>query len=233
MRNKQSDIRPADKNTGKKITTIRVWDIPTRIFHWLLVVLVISAFITAKIGGTAMKYHELSGFAVLSLVAFRLVWGFVGGRQSRFSAFVKGPAAVFHYASSLLRKDSAPYVGHNPLGGWSIMAMLMSLLIQTATGLFANDDILTEGPLYDLVSKQTSDWLTGIHHLNQNVLLGLVGLHICAIMFYLVAKHENLLIAMITGKKTWGNEIESSYGSPLRALVLVVVVTAVAYFIIY
>ena len=229
----KSDIRPANKRTGKKTWSIRVWDIPTRIFHWLLVVLVIFTFITGKIGGTAMTYHELGGFAVLSLVAFRLLWGFAGGRQSRFSAFVKGPAAVFRYASSLPGKDSAPYVGHNPLGGWSIMAMLISLLIQTGTGLFANDDILTEGPLYDLVSKQTSDWLTGIHHLNQNVLTGLVTLHIGAILFYLFAKRENLLIPMITGKKTWDREIDSSYGNPIGALLLAVMVTAVAYFIIY
>ena len=233
MRNNKSDIPQAKKSAGTKVRLIQVWDIPTRIFHWLLVGLVIVSFITGKIGGTAMPYHEVSGFAVLSLVVFRLVWGIIGGQQSRFSAFVKGPATVLRYASTLPRKDSTPYIGHNPLGGWSIIAMLISLLIQTGTGLFANDDILTEGPLYDLVSKQTSDWLTGLHHLNQNVLLGLVVLHICAILFYLLAKRENLLIPMITGKKTWEHEMDSAYGNPIWALLLAVVVTAVAYLIIY
>jgi cytochrome b len=233
VKNNKSDNRSAKEHTGKKVYSIPVWDIPTRIFHWLLAGLVILSFITGKIGGTAMKYHELGGFAVLSLVVFRLVWGVIGGQQSRFSAFVKGPATVLRYASSLPRKDSTPYIGHNPLGGWSIIAMLISLLIQTGTGLFANDDILTEGPLYDLVSKHTSDWLTGLHHLNRNVLLGLVVLHICAIMFYLLAKRENLLVPMITGKKTWEHEMDSAYGNPMWALLLAVVVTAVAYFIIY
>ena len=233
MKKNKSDIRPAKESTAKKEYSIPIWDIPTRIFHWLLAALVILAFITGKIGGTAMKYHELSGFAVLSLVVFRLVWGFAGGQQSRFSSFVRGPVTVLRYASSLLRKDSAHYIGHNPLGGWSIIAMLISLLLQTGTGLFANDDILTEGPLFHLVSKQTSDWLTGMHHLNQKVLMVLVALHICAIMFYLFAKGENLLIPMITGRKTLEHQIESSYGSPIWALLLVVAVTAAAYIIIY
>ena len=233
MRNNKSDIPQAKKSAGTKVCLIQVWDIPTRIFHWLLVGLVIFSFITGKIGGTAMPYHEVSGFAVFSLVVFRLVWGIIGGQHSRFNDFVKGPVTVFRHASSLLSKDSAPYIGHNPLGGWSIIAMLFSLLIQTGAGLFANDDILTEGPLYDLVSKQTSDWLTGIHHLNQNVLIVLVALHICAILFYLIVKRENLLKAMITGKKSWDREIYASLGNPLLALLAAVLVTAVAYLIIY
>ena len=233
MEDKKYDSRSTKVPTGKKVYSIHVWDIPTRFFHWLLVILVFFSFITGKIGGTAMKYHELSGFAVLCLVVFRLVWGFIGGQQSRFSAFLKGPATVLRYASSLPGRESRTYIGHNPLGGWSIIAMLMSLFLQAGTGLFANDDILTEGPLYDLISKQTSDWLTGMHDLNQNVLMGLVVLHICAILFYLFVKRENLLVPMITGKKTWDHEMDSSYGSPLGALLIVVVLTAVAYLIIY
>ncbi len=233
MRHNPSNNQPAKKSSVEKVYSIPVWDIPTRIFHWLLVGLVIFSFITGKIGGLTMQYHEWSGFAVLCLVAFRLVWGFIGGQQSRFSAFVKGPVTVFRYLSSLLKTDSGPHIGHNPLGGWSIIAMLISLLLQAGTGLFANDDILTEGPLYDLVSKQTSDWLTGLHQLNQKVLIGLVALHIGAILFYLFAKGENLLIPMITGKKTWEQEIDCSWGSPLLALLLAVVVTAVAYLLIY
>ena len=233
MDDKKYESRSAQENPAKKVYSIKIWDIPTRIFHWLLVIFVFFSFITGKIGATAMKYHELSGFAVLSLVVFRLVWGFVGGQQSRFSAFVKGPATVFGYAASLLRNDSAHYIGHNPLGGWSIIAMLMSLLLQTGTGLFANDDILTEGPLYHLVSKQTSDCLTGLHHLNQKVLIVLIALHISAIMFYLIAKRENLLKPMITGKKAYEQKIDSSWGNPLLALFLAVLVTAVGYLVIY
>jgi cytochrome b len=180
-----------------------------------------------------MKYHEWSGFAILVLVGFRLVWGFIGGQQSRFSTFVKGPSTVIHYASSIMTKNSTPYIGHNPLGGWSIIAMLTSLLIQAGTGLFANDDILTEGPLYDLVSKKTSDWLTGIHHLNQKVLMVLVVIHICAVIFYLIAKRENLLKPMINGNKLWHQPLDSSWGNPVMALIIVAVAAVVAYVIIY
>ncbi len=233
MRNGNSDTQSANENTEKKMYSIQVWDIPTRIFHWILVGLVIFSFITGKIGLTAMRYHEWSGFAILVLVVFRLVWGFIGGQQSRFSDFIKGPAAVIRYALSLLRKDSKRHVGHNPLGGWSILAMLISLLIQVGTGLFANDDILTEGPLYALVSKQTSDWLTGVHLLNQKVLMVLVAIHICAVMFYLIAKRENLMKPMINGNKLWHQPLDSSWGNPALALLLAAVVATVAYVTIY
>jgi cytochrome b len=233
MKNEKSNSQSSRENREEKMYSIRVWDIPTRFFHWLLVGLVIFSFITGKIGVTTMKYHEWSGFAILVLVGFRLVWGFIGGQQSRFRTFVKGPAAVIRYASSLLSKDSKQHIGHNPLGGWSILAMLASLLIQVGTGLFANDDILTEGPLFALVSKQTSDWLTGIHHLNQKILLVLVLIHIAAVIFYFIVKRDNLIKPMITGNKTWHQNIDSAPGNPALAIVLAAVVAAVAYVIIY
>ena len=233
MRDKISGPQPSAENSAKKMYSIRVWDLPTRLFHWLLVGLVIFSFATGKIGISAMRYHEWSGFAILVLVVFRIVWGFVGGRQSRFIAFVKSPGAVIRYAASLLNKTSPSHIGHNPLGGWSILAMLTSLLIQVSTGLFANDDILTEGPLYALVSKQTSDWLTDVHLMNQKVLLVLVLIHIAAVVFYLVVRRENLIKPMITGDKPWENYVESSRGNPALAILMAAVVAAVAYVIIY
>ena len=233
MNNRTSDFQSPAQNDDKKMYAIRVWDFPTRIFHWLLVAFVVFSFITGKIGGTALKYHELSGFVILVLVVFRLVWGFVGGEQSRFITFVKGPAAVIRYASSLLRRDSIRHIGHNPLGGWSILAMLVSLLIQTGTGLFANDDVLFEGPLYHLVSKKTSDWLTSIHLLNQKVLLILVVIHIGAVLFYLIAKRENLMKPMITGTKVWHQNQDSSWGHPVLALIILAVVAVIAYMLVY
>ena len=233
MSERKSEMESASQNAAKEVFSIRVWDIPTRLFHWLLVALVAFSFLTGNIGGTAMRYHEWSGFAVLVLVVFRLVWGFVGGEQSRFVTFVKGPATAIRYATSLLRKDSLRHIGHNPLGGWSILAMLVSLLIQVGTGLFANDDILTEGPLYGWVSKKTSDWLTGIHLVNQNVLLVLVLIHIGAVLFYLIAKHENLIKPMITGTKVWPQNQNAALGHPALALVIVAVVAVTAYLVIY
>jgi len=233
LNSQNSDFQLAPENAEKKMYLIRVWDIPTRLFHWLLVAWIAFSFITGKIGATAMKYHVLSGFVILVLIVFRLAWGFVGGEQSRFTSFVRGPTAVIRYASSLFRKDSIRHIGHNPLGGWSIIAMLISLLIQAGTGLFANDDILTEGPLFGWVSKQTSDWLTGIHQLNQKVLLVLIAIHICAVLFYLIAKRENLITPMITGTKVWHQKQDSSWGNPVLALILAAATAFAAYIIIY
>ena len=212
---------------------VRVWDTPTRLFHWLLVGLVVFSFVTAKIGITAMRYHEWSGFTILVLVVFRLFWGFFGGRQSRFTEFLRGPAVVFRYVSSSFAKDSGRHLGHNPLGGWSIIAMLASLVTQAGTGMFANDDILTEGPLYGLVSKGTSDWLTGIHHLNAKVLLALIVVHIGAVVFYLAVKHENLIKPMIFGTKLWEENIESPSGHPALAFCIAAAVAATLYITIY
>lgn len=233
MKNRKSNSKSARKDAEEQLYPIRVWDVPTRLFHWLLVGLVIFSFVTGKIGLTAMKYHEWSGFAILVLVGFRLVWGFVGGQQSRFSTFVKGPATVIHHAASLLSKASRRHIGHNPLGGWSIMAMLISLLIQAGTGLFANDDIITEGPLYHLISKQTSDWLTGIHHLNQKILLALVVVHIGAVIFYLIVKRDNLIKPMITGNKLWHQTHDSAWGNPVSALIIAALAAVAAYLAVY
>jgi cytochrome b len=215
--------------TESHLKKVSVWDLPTRLFHWLLVILVIVSFVTGNIGGNAMQYHEWSGFTILTLLLFRLAWGFVGSRESRFATFVVGPAAVVRYAATLLRRDSQHYLGHNPLGGWSIIAMLLALWVQVGTGLFANDDIVTEGPLYHWVSKAMSDWLTRVHNLNKTVIIGLVSIHVLAVLFYFFYKRENLLKPMLTGVKQWRGPIpESSTGrtwaaAPIAALAIVAV----------
>ena len=154
--------------------SVKVWDMPTRLFHWILVVLVVASFVTGNIAGNLMTYHMLAGYGILGLVLFRLAWGFAGGRQSRFGSFVRGPGSVARYTADFIKGDSRPYLGHNPLGGWSIIAMLLGLLVQVGTGLFANDDIFTEGPFYPLVSKAVSDRLTDIHLVNRFILVFLV-----------------------------------------------------------
>jgi cytochrome b len=190
--------------TASPPRSVLVWDLPTRLFHGLLAVFVIISFVTAKIGGNAMQYHEWSGFTILALLLFRLVWGVAGSRESRFVTFVRGPSAIVRYATNLLRKNSSThFLGHNPLGGWSIIAMLLALLVQAATGLFANDDIVTEGPLFDWVGKAASDWLTRVHKLNQQVIIALVCVHVLAVLFYFFYKRENLVKPMITGVKEW------------------------------
>jgi cytochrome b len=180
---------------------VLVWDLPTRAFHWLMVALVIVSFVTANMGGNAMEIHEKSGCAILALLLFRVVWGFIGSRPSRFVAFLKGPQTVLRYGATLLRREEPPHLSHNPLGGWSVAAMLVALLIQAGTGLFANDDIATEGLLYKWVSKAVSDRLTSLHKLNQEILIVLVAVHVAAVFFHLLYKRDNLLTPMITGFK--------------------------------
>jgi cytochrome b len=216
MENNRSDKHNEDLRSSK----VLVWDLPTRLFHWLLVVSVILSFVTGNIGPNAMEYHMLSGYVILALLIFRVVWGFVGSQTARFSGFVKGPSTVFAHVVMLLKKEDTPYLGHNPLGGWSIIAMLLVLSVQVATGLFANDDIFTEGPLYLWVSKETSDFLTGIHLINRFVLAALLAIHVFAVLFYFFYKGDNLIGPMITGVKRWHTATESAGGRNLLAAVV-------------
>lgn len=182
------------------LQTVTVWDLPTRLFHWTLVALMIFQWLTAEFG-SAMDWHVWGGYAILALVLFRLIWGFVGSDTVRFRDFVRGPGAALGYVKVLLRGETPLYLGHNPMGGWSIVAMLVLLLVQAGTGLFANDDITIEGPLYAWVSKGTSDWLTAIHKINFNLLLLVIAVHISAVLFYLFVKRENLIHPMLSGRK--------------------------------
>jgi len=180
--------------------TVTVWDLPTRLFHWTLVALMIGQWLTAE-NASGMVYHVWGGYAVLALVLFRLIWGFAGSETARFSHFVRGPGAALAYVQALGRGETPLYLGHNPMGGWSILALLTLLLIQAGTGLFANDDIMFDGPLAGWVSKSMSDGLTTIHKLNFNLLLLVIAVHISAVLFYLLVKRENLIHPMLTGRK--------------------------------
>ena len=155
--------------------TVRVWDIPVRLFHWLLVSAILGLFITAKLGGNWMEWHQKLGFFVLGLILFRVVWGLVGNHHARFVNFVRGPATVIQYAKGLLKPSSSPAIGHNPLGACSVLALLAVMAFQVATGLFSNDDILLEGPYASTVSKALSDQLTSLHKLNSDLILFLIA----------------------------------------------------------
>jgi cytochrome b len=180
---------------------VRVWDLPTRLFHWALVALVVTSFVTGKVGGNGMTWHIYSGYAILALVAFRIVWGFVGGRESRFASFLRGPGAVLRYARTLLDRAAPRHAGHNPLGGWSVLLMLAALGTQAVTGLFASDDIFVEGPLAAKVSGATVTLLTRVHNWNEWVLIALVALHGAAILFHALFKREDLVRPMVTGRR--------------------------------
>lgn len=178
----------------------RVWDLPTRLFHWALAACVIGLVVTSKIGGDAMAWHFRLGYAVLALLLFRLVWGAVGGHWSRFGNFLYGPGTIVRY----LRGQGEPHhrVGHNPLGSLSVLGLLAVLAAQVGTGLFADDEIANTGPLARFVSTELSLRLTWYHKaVGEPLVLGLVGLHLLAIGFYAAVKRERLVGPMITGDK--------------------------------
>jgi cytochrome b len=176
-----------------------IWDLPTRVCHWVLALLFIFSWWSGREGGMFLQYHMLCGYCVLSLILFRFLWGFFGTSSSLFSNFLCGPAEVWRYSKTIFHRKSAPYFTHNPLGGWAVMTMLLALLLQIVTGLFANDDLFNEGPLYPYVSSQLSDFFTGIHEVIAYFLIGLILLHILVIAFYQFWKKQYLVQAMITG----------------------------------
>lgn len=201
-----------------------VWDWPTRLFHWLLATCFVGSWVTAEAGFDWTEVHFLFGYTTLGLVVFRIVWGFVGPAHARFSRFLKSPSVVIDYGRSLFARGTAPSVGHNPLGGWMVVVLLVVVAVQASTGLFLSDDIFYAGPLNPLVSGALADRLAGIHHLNFNVLQGFVALHVVAIGFYGLWKRQNLVTPMLTGRKQVceSNEIASSQTG--KALILALVV---------
>lgn len=179
---------------------VRVWDLPTRVFHWALVVCVIGSVTTAQIGGEAMVWHFRFGYTLLSLLLFRILWGVVGGRWSRFVSFAYSPMTVFRYLRGQGRPEHS--IGHNPLGAGSVFALLIILLLQVGSGLISDDEIATVGPLAKFVSSSLVNAATYYHkNPGKLILLGLVVLHISAIAFYFFKRGENLVRPMIQGDK--------------------------------
>jgi cytochrome b len=180
--------------------TVRVWDLPLRVFHWTLVLLVIASITTGTLGGEWMDAHFYCGYGILALLLFRLIWGVVGSVHARFASFLVGPRKLLAYVKAAPSAGGLHRPGHNPLGGWSVVAMLTILLLQVASGLFSNDDIASEGPLANLVSRDWSADLTWFHtEISLNLLYALLGLHVLTIAFYVFIKKINLVRAMFSG----------------------------------
>ena len=204
---------------NEQLRAVKIWDLPVRLFHWILVVLLAFLFWSGKTGGNAMEYHMYAGYLILSLVLFRVIWGFTGGTYARFSAFLTGPRRGIAFARKLLSKSTAQVAGHNPLGGWMVLALLTSLLVQTGTGLFSNDDIAAEGPLVALISKGLSDRISTIHYWNFNLLLVLAAVHVAAVLYHVAVKKENLVSAMFTGVRMLDASAENAAGVPAARFV--------------
>ena len=211
---------------------VKVWDIWLRLFHWLLVVLVVAQFVTGYVGENWLEWHTKCGFAVLGLLIFRIVWGVVGSYHARFANFLRGPGAVLAYLKGLPSGEVPRTLGHNPMGALSVVVMLLSLLLQAVTGLFSNDDITTEGPYAGSVSKAASDFLTGVHKINANVLIALAVLHLLAIGYYYFIKKDNLVKAMLTGNKAYDGEAPAVARPMWLAPLIAVVVGVAVYWIV-
>ncbi|MDX2225070.1 MAG: cytochrome b/b6 domain-containing protein [Rhodospirillaceae bacterium] len=217
----------------KQPRRVEVWDLPVRVFHWAIVILVVVSFISAKLG--KMELHLWSGAGVLALVLFRLVWGFIGNPYARFASFAYGPVAAIGYLRDWLRRPHDPqrrhYLGHNPVGGWMVFVLLALLLWQATIGLFANDDILFDGPLRKHVSDATTATLTSWHKRGEWIFYGLVGMHVAAVLGYLVLRRENLVGPMFTGRKAIEPEVRPVDEAPAKrpSLVLALIVLAITW----
>ena len=207
----------------------RVWDWPIRVFHWLLVLAVITLFVTGKIGGNWLEWHRRAGFLVIGLVLFRVMWGFVGGYHARFANFVRGPKGIMDY----VRGEAVESAGHNPLGALSVLLMLLLIALQAGTGMFANDDVMLEGPYAAMVGKEMSDWLTKIHKINSNFIFGLVVIHISAIAYYYFRKKNNLVLPMVTGNKVLFVQMPQRVRPIWLAPALIALVVAIVYWLAY
>ncbi|GAA5157529.1 cytochrome b/b6 domain-containing protein [Viridibacterium curvum] len=176
---------------------VRVWDLPLRFFHWLLLAAVATAFYAIKTDN--IELHAKAGYCVLALLIFRIIWGFIGGSNARFLNFIKGPGAILAY---LRGKTDPNATGHNPLGALSVLGLLGVLLVQSITGLFNHsDDYFFDGPLYNKIGSELFGQLNEVHEILEVVILALIGLHIAAILFYRFVKRDNLVKPMITGSK--------------------------------
>ena len=187
----------------KRFAWVYVWDFPTRLFHWALVICVCTAwYIGDNRDFSNIEYHFYLGYTIGGLIVFRLFWGLIGPQPIRLANLIHGPTSAFGYLRTVFRREPSGTAGHNPIGSLSVLAMITSLAVQVSTGLFAEDDgLFASGPLAEYVSSSTILQMNSIHFYNSRILLALIGLHIFAGLFYLVWKRENLIGAMITGKK--------------------------------
>jgi cytochrome b len=180
--------------------SVLVWDVPTRLFHWTLVLLVALAWVTGEAEGSMFTVHKLAGYGVAMLLVFRVIWGFAGSRHSRFSDFVRPWREVIAHIKGMLSLRPARTLGHNPLGGWMALVLLVVLAAQVGTGLFASDDSLG-GPLAGAVSSATAHAVAELHEGLSGALLGLIGLHVVGVLVESLLTRDNLVRAMITGRK--------------------------------
>ncbi len=211
--------------------SIRVWDAPTRLFHWAVVLLVITSYVTIRTG--RIELHLLSGYSMLTLLLFRLVWGFAGSETSRFSQFLRNPIEGFRHLAQFGRREPDDEVGHNAAGGWMVLVLLGVLGVQVGTGLFSRTPHGAEGPFAHLVSQQTSEQISAVHGVNFDLILAAIALHVLAILAYAVVKKHALLWPMITGRKRLpGATPQPRMASPLLAALVLALAGCVVWVLV-
>ncbi len=209
-----------------------MWDLPLRLFHWLFALSIVASYVTAKLGFDWMQYHFYLGYFMIGLLVFRVIWGFIGPRHARFSSFLQTPSGTWAYAQHLFDRHSTPSVGHNPVGGLMVILMLLLLVVQVSTGLFSTDAVIWTGPYYPSVKQATASLLSTIHSVNVNLILGAVGLHILAIIYYRVFKKQSLVSPMFTGYKP-ANLVPPQHAIGSSQLLKAIIVCAVAACFVY
>ena len=208
---------------------VKVWDLPTRLFHWSLVASVIFMFVSAKMGGSWLQWHLRCGLFLLALILFRIVWGFVGSDTARFTQFVKSPKHIIRYIKGEITENEQP--GHNPLGALMVLALIFGVLFQVLTGLFSPDEnsYMYDGFLYKLAGDNASK-IRGIHLMFANILMILAIIHFVVVLFYRVVKRHNLITPMITGNKYLNDPVpQLKFASIFKVLIILMITAAVAY----
>jgi len=207
---------------------VLVWDLPTRLFHWLAASLVLAAYLTWRLNW--MVWHAWAGDALLALLLFRLLWGFFGSDTARFSRFIASPRAAARHLAHILRRERDLQVGHNPAGGWMVMLLLALLLGQTLTGLYVDNDVANQGRLSELSPAALANLINALHDvILWNTLLAAAALHVLAVLVYGLAKRHNLLLPMISGRKVLPQSVPAPrMTGPIRALLLLACAAAAA-----
>ena len=213
---------------------IKVWDLPVRVCHWLLVIIITFQFISVKVLDESMlsnatQWHFYGGYTCLALVIFRVLWGILGTYYAKFSQFVKSPIKTFHY---LRGRGVQNHIGHNPAGAYSVIALLLLILAQAVSGLFTTDDIFNDAPYFGVLNDFWQTVANFVHHNVVYVLLGFIVLHIGAILFYKIKHKDNLTSAMITGNKTVNKSVHSQGPFPWLGLIVCLAITALTVYLI-
>jgi len=204
------------------LSKIRVWDIPTRIFHWSLASLFLFLILSVKVFDNMMEWHMRAGYAVLALILFRILWGLFGSHFSRFTQFLRSPVTALRYLGGIVSGKAEHTLGHNPAGGWMVIFLLLGMGLQGLTGLFISDEIFWDAPFYGALSDDLTSIAGQIHHTLQNVLIGFVCVHIAAVLWHRFRYQDPLIGAMIHGNKPSGQaSSESEHRFPLIAFLII------------